>query len=31
MVSIPMHAQLTGVELDEIADTVEDAARLVSR
>jgi perosamine synthetase len=31
MVSIPMHAQLTGVELDEIADTVEDAARFVSR
>jgi perosamine synthetase len=31
MVSIPMHAQLTGVELDEVADTVEDAARFVSR
>jgi perosamine synthetase len=31
MISIPMHAQLTGAELDEIADAVEDAVRLASR
>jgi perosamine synthetase len=31
MFSIPMHAQLTGAELDEIASAVEDAVRLASR
>jgi perosamine synthetase len=31
MVSIPMHAQLTGAELGEIAAAVEDAVRLTSR